>query len=140
MSGVLLVLCLRNLPCKFLQVLRSLSAKFESKVSAIEENQDLQTITMTQLHGILIAFDMRKGGPSYMREATFKVSGKEELNESGHISEGEEEANFVKNLQWGSGRFRGKLPFKYFSCGRVDHYAAKCPHKDKFDKGKESTK
>eukprot|EP00253_Pinus_taeda_P003901 PITA_03901 len=29
------------------KVLRSLSAKFESKVSAIEEKQDLQTITMT---------------------------------------------------------------------------------------------
>ena len=28
-------------------VLRSLSAKFESKVSTIEEKQDLQTITMT---------------------------------------------------------------------------------------------
>ena len=58
------------------KVLRSLSAKFESKVSAIEEKQDLQTITMTQLHRILAAFEMRKGGPSNMREATFKDSTK----------------------------------------------------------------
>jgi len=58
------------------KVLRSLSAKFESKVSAIEEKQDLQTITMTQLHGILTAFEMRKRGSSYMREATFKASAK----------------------------------------------------------------
>eukprot|EP00253_Pinus_taeda_P006702 PITA_06702 len=66
------------------KVLRSLSVKFESKVSAIEEKQDLQTITMTQLHEILTAFEMRKGGPSHMREAAFKASakGKEELNES----------------------------------------------------------
>jgi len=58
-------------------------------VSAIEEKQDLQNITMTQLHRILIAFEMRKGGPSDMREAAFKVStkGKEKLNESGYISE-----------------------------------------------------
>eukprot|EP00253_Pinus_taeda_P031428 PITA_31428 len=42
----------------FEKVLRSLSAKFESKVSAIEEKQDLQTITMTQLHRILTAFEM----------------------------------------------------------------------------------
>jgi len=45
------------------KILRSLSSKFESKVSAIEEKQDLQTVTIVQLHGILIAFEMRKGGP-----------------------------------------------------------------------------
>ena len=48
-------------------VLRSFSTKFESKVSAIKEKQDLQTITMTQHHRILTAFEMRKGGPSDMR-------------------------------------------------------------------------
>ena len=58
------------------KILRSLSAKFESKVFAIEEKKDLQNITMTQLHGILAAFEMRKGGPSDMREATFKASTK----------------------------------------------------------------
>ena len=65
------------------KVLRSLFAKFESKVFAIEEKQDLQNITMTQCHRILTAFEMRKGGPSDMREAVFQAStkGKEELNE-----------------------------------------------------------
>jgi len=83
---------------------------------------------------------MRKGGPSYMIEDPFKVLGRGELNELGHTLEGEEESNFVKNLQRGSRRFRGKLPFKCFACGRVGHYAAKCPHKYKLDKRKESTK
>jgi len=58
------------------KILRSLSAKFESKVSAVEEKQDLQIITMTQLHGIFTVFEMRKGDPSDMREATFKASAK----------------------------------------------------------------
>lgn len=59
------------------KVLRSLSVKFESKVFSIEEKQDLQTINMTQLHGILTGFEMRKGGPLDMREVAFKASTKE---------------------------------------------------------------
>jgi len=80
---------------------------------------------------------MRKGGPSNKREAAFKASSKGDYYESGHVSEEEGESNFVKNLQLGTERFRGKLPFKFFACGRVGHYATKCPHKDKIDKGKE---
>ena len=87
------------------KVLRSLSPRFESKVSAIEEKENLQSLKMSQLHGILTAYEMRKGGPSDRREAAFKASGKGEYYESGHVSEEEEESNFVRNLQRGTGRF-----------------------------------
>eukprot|EP00253_Pinus_taeda_P005145 PITA_05145 len=133
--------CMKNLGEEIKQVivvekvLRSLSPKFDSKVSAIEEKQNLQNLTMPQLHRILTAYEMRKEGPSDRREVAFKASRKGDYYELGHMSEEEEESNFVKNLQWGTGRFRGKLPFKCFACGRVGHYVVKCPHKDKLDKG-----
>eukprot|EP00253_Pinus_taeda_P035616 PITA_35616 len=75
-----IVNCMRNLGEEIKEVvlvekvLRSLSAKFESKVSSIEEKEDMQKITMTQLHGILITFEMRKGGPLDMRESAYNVS------------------------------------------------------------------
>lgn len=72
-----IVNCKRNFGEEFKEVvlvekvLRSLSAKFDSKVSAIEEKEVLQKITMTQLHRILTDFEMRKGGPSNKREVAF---------------------------------------------------------------------
>jgi len=85
------------------KILRSLSSKFESKVSPIEEKWDLQSIIVVQLHGILTTFEMRKGCSSHIREAIFKASTKgkekEDIKELGYISE-EDEVNFVKKLQW----------------------------------------
>eukprot|EP00253_Pinus_taeda_P001904 PITA_01904 len=82
------------------KVLRSLSPKFESKVSAIEEKQNLRILTMSQLHGILTAYEMRKGGPSDRREAAFKASGKGDYYEASHVpEEKEEESNFDKGKE-----------------------------------------
>lgn len=106
------------------KILISLTPKFDSKVSSIEEIEDLKKLIVEQLHGILTAYEMRKGSPSDIRETTFKDTSKgnkkEELKESSYVSD-EEEENFVKKLQVGIGRLRGKLPFKFFSCGRVGH-------------------
>jgi len=40
-------------------ILRPLTPNFDSKVSAIEEMQDLKNLTIEQLHGILTYFEMR---------------------------------------------------------------------------------
>ena len=94
---------------------------------------------MVQLHGILTAYEMRRGGPSEVKEAVFRTStkGKEvqKTEGSGYISE-EDEIKFLKKLQLATGRFRGKLPLTFFDCGRVGHYAAKCPYKETHKRGR----
>jgi hypothetical protein len=37
----------------------------------------------------------------------------------------------VRRLKKGSGKYQGKLPFKFFNCGRIGHFSSKCPHKKK---------
>ena len=46
--------------------------------------------------------------------------------------EEKEEAKFVRKLKRGTGKYKDKLPFKCFNCGRIGHYAKKCP----FDENK----
>ena len=81
--------------------LRSLTPTFLSKFSAIEKKQDLQTLTIVQIHGILTACEIRKGCPCEVKEAIFRatVKGKEleEQEGSGYGSK-EDEINFVKKL------------------------------------------
>jgi len=102
--------------------------------------QDLKNLTLVQLHWILIAYEMRKVGSPYIGEVSFKATIKgREKKESGCVSE-EEEANFVKKLQVVTGRFRGKLLFKCFSCGSISHCVASCPYKENHEKENEHEK
>jgi hypothetical protein len=64
-------------------------------------------------------------------EASFKASNKtrnkgHKEHETSHDDE-QEEANFVRKIKKGTGRYKGKLPFKFFNCGRIGHYAKTCP-------------
>ena len=34
-------------------------------------------------------------------------------------------------MKKGSGKYKGKMPFKCFNCGKIGHFASKCPHKKK---------
>jgi hypothetical protein len=57
------------------KVLRSLPMRFNPKISALEERSDLNSISMDELHGIFIAYEMRteQENPD-VKEAAFKAS------------------------------------------------------------------
>ena len=55
------------------KVLRSLPIIFDSKISALEERTDIDTLEMDELHGILTSYEMRKSSKDcFRKEATFK--------------------------------------------------------------------
>ena len=120
------------------KVLRSLPLRYDEKVSTIEESWDLTKMIMDELHGILTTYKMRTEIENEQerpktREVTFKASKK--TRNKGHKEEQtsddewdeQEEANFVRKLKKGTGRYKGKFPFKCFNCGEIRHYARKCP-------------
>jgi hypothetical protein len=51
------------------KVLRSLPMRFDSKISTLEEREDLDSISMDELHGIFTAYEMRieHENPSFKR-------------------------------------------------------------------------
>ena len=61
-----------------LKVLRNLPKRFNSKISALEERTYLKTMTIDQLHGTLVAYEMRiEDEDTSTKEAAFKVSSKQ---------------------------------------------------------------
>lgn len=99
---------------------------------------------MDELFGSLFAYEMRTISvePS-KREASFNITkkGKEEVAHE----EVEDDldivvVNFVRKLKRGSGKYKGKLPFKCFNCGKIGNFASKFPYGEKDEHGKKTMK
>jgi len=37
-------------------------------------------------------------------------------------------ANFIRKLKKGNSKYKGKVPFKCFNCGKIGHFANKCSY------------
>ncbi|XP_059075388.1 uncharacterized protein LOC131875319 [Cryptomeria japonica] len=91
------------------KVLRSLTTRYDTKVSAIEEDKELKTLSLDELFGSLSTYEMRTiSGESSKREVAFNIT-KKGKEEDAH----EEEDNFdvaveifVRKLKKGSGKYK----------------------------------
>ena len=88
--------------------------KYVSKISTLEERDDLDLMTIYQLHGILTAYEMRtrqknisKGEEAF--KVTKKIKNQKKNTQTDHNEEHDvEEANFIKKIQKGSRKYKGK--------------------------------
>ena len=92
---------------------------YNPKVSTLEDREDIRKLTLDELYGILIAYELRIGRENHSEEeTTFKVLKKIEdqklelQSSSQEESYDEEEANFINKLHKGLGKYKGKFPFK----------------------------
>jgi hypothetical protein len=73
---------------------------------------------------------MKRVCPSDSRkETTFKVGKVENNEELDQDDVDDVEAKFVRRLKKGTKKYKGKLPFKCFNCGKIGHYASRFPIK-----------
>ena len=128
------------------KVIRSLPMIYNPNISTLEYREDLDKITIEELYGILIAYEMRIGKDnSQMREVDFKTSEVPKKYKTKIQSEyfDDEEALLVKNIKTGIGKYKRKLPLKCFKTGGIGDFASEFPylkHEDDYEHPKDSKK
>ena len=84
--------------------------KYDSKVSSLEERNDLDIVTADELHGILIAYETRTGKNDHLRKEVrfkdIKYSKKSEAPSKSHSDIlDDEEALFIKTFERGTRKY-----------------------------------
>ncbi|KAH9328152.1 hypothetical protein KI387_000260, partial [Taxus chinensis] len=95
------------------KVLRSLTPKFDPKVSTIEEVKDLKVMLMDELHGILTAYEMSiVDSEPIKKEIDFKTDMKtkeyktKDNSVAPKIDDDELFASIARKLKVGSGKYK----------------------------------
>ena len=79
------------------KVLRTLSMAYNHKVSILEDPENISKLTLDELYGILIAYELRIGRENHSKEeTTFKVLKKTEAQKSKLQSSSQEEITMRK--------------------------------------------
>ena len=116
-------------------IMRTLPTQINPKVLVLEEKSDLDDLTMDALYGILTTYEMRtKPKNVSMMEVAFKATRKlkSNISECRNPSDqsDEEEVNLMRRLKRRQGKYKEKLPFKYFKCGSIRLFAYKCTYEN----------
>ena len=99
---------------------RTLPMKYDSKVSTLEEWDDLEHMILDELHGIFTAYEMRTW--------QYGISKKDEDIKIQSKDLDDEEALFIRKLERGTRKYQGNLPLKCFNYGRMGHFSKKCSY------------
>ena len=79
-------------------------------MSTLEEQDDLDHMTIDELHGIFTTYEMRTGHNEPSRkEASFKALSKNQLENLD-----KEESLFISKLEKGTGKYKGKMPLEMY--------------------------
>lgn len=84
------------------KILRSLTSRFDAKVSTIKEEKDMNSFTLDEMHGSLIAYEMRIGKTKTDdKEVIFKAtkSHKSKIDANKYEASNMEEYKFVWKLK-----------------------------------------